>query len=658
MQAGLFSAILTAFVVQSYPMLQENTGQTTNQLLSTISSQMGSAASGQSTAATGAAGSSPANPPFIPSTSARWINSLFFLALVFSLSAALFGILAKQWLREYMHWNSTLGAARENVLIRQLRYEALGDWHVAATISSIPALLEVAMIMFFIGIVILLWTIDTVVAIVVTTSVAAFLGLVAAFTVLPVIFRRCPYKSPTAWACFVLCHLVSATVAYTGRFAAAYVQNLRHGHWQLHNIKIRWPRRPRSWRQREELVEGLEHPHRSSFQVSEETLRGVRCALVAERVGLNGSRTLAEALPFPTSALKDVTEVSVLFRALSWVHKASQDLRVKEYVKQSMETIHVRRPENIDTLGVTNVTDWCILWSLQTGNLRRPEAALSTADSGVNAVQQNVRDMWLLERLNILGEQRNVARARQRIQYGAVNLAIPADDAPLLADLIAADLKSAVSDLLAVSVEDVKRSTFPVLGRIVLELLCVMGSMCTSRTVSVHDHHLHGIRDLVCQRESKLLVDTALPGLRSSALIIACRISNVTSNEGKLSGAAAGAEDGASFDMISSFPEKQPHVRSGLLPTHLRLLRGRHTRLQSGRPGHLCATHLRVAAVCQPSQQPTGGLRAYRDHRAEDGGRSRVHPALTNPQLRMLLPPSMDSSAVAQQETSLPGNRY
>ncbi|EKM61824.1 uncharacterized protein PHACADRAFT_84717, partial [Phanerochaete carnosa HHB-10118-sp] len=139
------------------------------------------------------------SPPFIPSASARWINSLFFISLVLSLAAALLGILAKQWIREYMQWNSPLAAPRENVLVRQMRFEAWEAWNVAATISAVPALLEVAMILFLVGMIILLWTLDDVVAICVTAATAAFLLVVSAFTILPVLFHRCPYRSPTAW---------------------------------------------------------------------------------------------------------------------------------------------------------------------------------------------------------------------------------------------------------------------------------------------------------------------------------------------------------------------------------------------------------------------------------------------------------------------------
>ncbi|GJE95629.1 hypothetical protein PsYK624_118150 [Phanerochaete sordida] len=200
--AGLFSAFLTAFVVQTYPMLTDDDSSTTNQLLAlSVSAQL---------RATGTVIPSTINSTltslldaqlFSPATSARAINILFFLSLILSLAAAFFGILAKQWLREYLRWNSPLALPRENVLVRQDRIEAWEAWNVAATISSIPALLELAMVLFLSGVVVLLWTLDDVVAIIITVFAALFLVATCAFTLLPVIYRRCPYKSPTAWAC-------------------------------------------------------------------------------------------------------------------------------------------------------------------------------------------------------------------------------------------------------------------------------------------------------------------------------------------------------------------------------------------------------------------------------------------------------------------------
>ncbi|GJE97511.1 hypothetical protein PsYK624_137320 [Phanerochaete sordida] len=202
--AGLFSAFLTAFVVQTYPMLTDDDSSTTNQLLAlSVSMQLRTTGASVPSTVNSTLTSLIDAQPFSPPTSSRAINILFFLSLVLSLSAALFGILAKQWLREYLRWNSPLALPRENVLVRQDRIEAWESWNVAATMASIPALLELAMVLFLCGVVVLLWTLDDVVAIIITIFAALFLVAAAMFTLLPIIYKRCPYKSPTAWACVV-----------------------------------------------------------------------------------------------------------------------------------------------------------------------------------------------------------------------------------------------------------------------------------------------------------------------------------------------------------------------------------------------------------------------------------------------------------------------
>lgn len=185
-----------------------------------------------------------AQTPFVPSTplvleskpqfasdlSARWINSLFFVSLILSLAAALFGILIKQWLRHYMTWNSPLSPPRENVLVRQFRLEAWELWDVTIVVSMALALLEIAMTLFLVGIIILLWTLDSIVAICVTVASSVFLLAQAVVTVLPIVFRRCPYRTPAAWTLVLIFTLVTRSPWY-------FFQRI-HEHWSL--VRSRW----------------------------------------------------------------------------------------------------------------------------------------------------------------------------------------------------------------------------------------------------------------------------------------------------------------------------------------------------------------------------------------------------------------------------------
>ena len=150
---------------------------------------------------------------FQPAVSSRWINSLWFLSLILTLTSAVLGILAKQWIREYLRWNSATVQSRENVLVRQIRFEAWDEWRTSALISTVPVLLEVAIILFVCGLTVFVWTMDIVVAIVVTISAALFLLLILILTLLPAIFKRCPYRSPTAWAFIYIWNLATTAAA-------------------------------------------------------------------------------------------------------------------------------------------------------------------------------------------------------------------------------------------------------------------------------------------------------------------------------------------------------------------------------------------------------------------------------------------------------------
>lgn len=359
-QAGLFSAVLTAFVVETYTLLQPDSSATTNQLLAyQVSSQVPTA---HIPSAINTTISSFINAgSFIPSTSARWINVSLFLSLTLSLAAAFFGILAKQWLREYMRWNSPLGSPRENVLVRQIRFEAWESWNLAATISTIPALLEIAMILFLIGVVILLWTLDNVVAIVVTISVLLFLSAAVAFTILPLFYRKCPYKSPTAWAFSVTLDFLRASWRY-GLYRGKNIVN-----------DCDWPR-PKTWRERDVNIcrmttqTGRAAAKRELLEEINHIGDGIQPTMITSAV-VKSSDAYADEL------LRDIEETGFLVRALLWVQKASQDTRVAKYADQCLESLHLNQTqETIRSSSILAV--WSIFLAIEGNHLSTPQSTL------------------------------------------------------------------------------------------------------------------------------------------------------------------------------------------------------------------------------------------------------------------------------------------
>ncbi|CDO77704.1 hypothetical protein BN946_scf184969.g55 [Trametes cinnabarina] len=197
--AGLFSAVLTTFSVQSYPLLQPPDPDPAVMILSQISQQLGNLAdhSSRMNSSQPASSDSPsaaqAAPQEVPQAFV-WLNILWFASLVVSLSSAFLGIMVKQWLNEFKSGLS--GKSREVARLRQYRLNNLVKWRVEHFVNAISVLLQFALIMFLVGLVILLWTLHTEVASVATILTALFIVFIIIITVLPVVVPGCSYLSP------------------------------------------------------------------------------------------------------------------------------------------------------------------------------------------------------------------------------------------------------------------------------------------------------------------------------------------------------------------------------------------------------------------------------------------------------------------------------
>ena len=202
-QGGLFSAVLTAFNVQSYQLLTPPPAtDPVIVALERISAQLSSFS---------------VNPPSVNSTHpafvydpaplpappyAVWLNALWFASLICSLSAASIGIMVKQWLNEY---NSGLsGKSRQIARLRQLRLNGLRRWHVKEIVAVLPVLLQIGSALFFAGLLVLLWQLNHTVATVATVLVGMLVAFSLSTIILPSIATGCAYLSPPSRALYQL----------------------------------------------------------------------------------------------------------------------------------------------------------------------------------------------------------------------------------------------------------------------------------------------------------------------------------------------------------------------------------------------------------------------------------------------------------------------
>ncbi|KAF9533291.1 hypothetical protein CPB83DRAFT_729626, partial [Crepidotus variabilis] len=148
------------------------------------------------------------------------VNALWFLSLILSLASALIGLVALQWLREHLRPSTRNIPLRTLPAIIQMQSESLDAYYVPQIFTTLPVLLILAIILFFIGMIEFLWNINHTVAYPSMITISFILAFILYTTLRPGLQGRprigisyipqknrdslpaipCPYKSPQSWA--------------------------------------------------------------------------------------------------------------------------------------------------------------------------------------------------------------------------------------------------------------------------------------------------------------------------------------------------------------------------------------------------------------------------------------------------------------------------
>ncbi|KAG9088326.1 hypothetical protein FRC06_002094, partial [Ceratobasidium sp. 370] len=187
--AALFSAILTAFLIESKGLLQQDPADAAVALLLLIAQSQHRVELGIPPPPK--EHGPPSVPEFTPSLSARWINGIWFTSLGLSLSAALVAMLGKEWLNAFRA--SRPRAAHSHALLRQARLEGLERWWALHIIALLPSLLHASLLLFAIGLVIYLWALDNVVGVVLLAIVGTTSLFYVVTAVLGAVYEFCPF---------------------------------------------------------------------------------------------------------------------------------------------------------------------------------------------------------------------------------------------------------------------------------------------------------------------------------------------------------------------------------------------------------------------------------------------------------------------------------
>ncbi|KAK7026284.1 hypothetical protein R3P38DRAFT_2948941 [Favolaschia claudopus] len=201
--AGLFSAILTAFLIESYKTLTLDSGDETVLLLNQISMQLSGIANGSSVHIT-------PPDPFIPSTSSLVCNLLWFISLGLSLSCAFIATLVGQWARDFIYKTEMRTSPVIRARIFAYLYYGLKRFNMHAVVEVIPFLLHLSLIIFFAGLVAFLVPVNRGVMFL-SIALLGILVIVYAFlTVLPVFSLDSPYQTPLSGGVWRFAQFVSS----------------------------------------------------------------------------------------------------------------------------------------------------------------------------------------------------------------------------------------------------------------------------------------------------------------------------------------------------------------------------------------------------------------------------------------------------------------
>ena len=465
--------------------------------------------------------------------SSVWINSLWFLSLVFSLAAAFLGILVKQWLRQYMKWSTSLGEPKETVLVRQIRFEAWSDWNVDAIISIVPALLELAVVLFLFGLIILLWTVQSTVAIIVTVAATLFLFFAAVFTVLPAFFKRCPYKSPTARAFAVLWGFCDRNLVALWRAAKCADINPILAAFSTTSTF--------DWKERE--LDDIPHWRLSEIFASDSTeLQGhIRGGVDTKAV------------------LLDMSKAETLLRALSWVALASQDERVTTNVVSSAESLHstvlpfdIRYLSTLHILSVWNVSRSrsSMLDSMRPNATPQPSSSPHSLTRDISSLDSLLwRDYHSPETRVTDGRIQRVgghlaAAPGQGFRFSETDMGDDREwsctklNFDIFARLLAGNIKCTVSELVR-ETNSLSASAEPLaIGCRVMGLLCALrrlvraataewGTLAPSHYQNIYRPLVDAYNTLSMDRQADCIDENWCPGLRRAILSSICVYADV-----------------------------------------------------------------------------------------------------------------------------------
>ena len=154
-------------------------------------------------------------PPFSPPNHAVWVNALWFLSLVISLTCALLATLLQQWARRYLKITQSRYTPHKRARIRAFFSEGVEKCLLPWIVDALPTLLHISLFLFFTGLVFFLCNVNLTIFKLVLSWVGLCVAVYGYVTCVPLFRHDSPYYTPLsspAW------HIVTGMIFSCYRF--------------------------------------------------------------------------------------------------------------------------------------------------------------------------------------------------------------------------------------------------------------------------------------------------------------------------------------------------------------------------------------------------------------------------------------------------------
>ena len=188
LQAGLFSAVASAFVIEVNSDLKPDPNEETAALLRVLIYKIDNTTFNDV----------PVVPQWTgPTRTTVQVQAILFASLAASLFSAFLAMLGKQWLNRYASADMR-GTVIERCRNRQSKLDRIVSWYFENAIELLPVMLQAALLLFGCALSLYLWETNTTIASVVLGVTSSGLFLFLFIVVAGAAFHSCPYQTPGA----------------------------------------------------------------------------------------------------------------------------------------------------------------------------------------------------------------------------------------------------------------------------------------------------------------------------------------------------------------------------------------------------------------------------------------------------------------------------